>query len=61
MKIIHARLVALSIFLFGVMGASWSAEIRFDKKNYADSMGLSVGITGTMKGDGVIYELVPVV
>jgi hypothetical protein len=56
MKIIQARLVALSIFLFGVMGvhSSWSVEIRFDKKNYADSMGLSVGISGTMKGDGVI-------
>jgi hypothetical protein len=50
--------LALGVFMLSVMGvhASWSAEIRFDGKNYADVMGLSVGISGTMKGDGVIYK-----
>ena len=50
--------LALGVFMLSVMGvhASWSAEIRFDGKNYADVMGLSVGISGTMKGEGVIYK-----
>jgi hypothetical protein len=46
-----ARIVGLSFVFAGVMGlnASWSAEIKFDGKNYADNMDLAVGIAGTMK------------
>ena len=58
MRIKQYLFVAFSIFLFCGMGidASWSAQIRFDEKNYADQMDLSVGISGTMRGEGVIYK-----
>jgi hypothetical protein len=58
MKIMRVKFVALGIFMLRMMSAhtSWSAEIKFDGKNYADQMGLSVGISGTMKGEGVIYK-----
>jgi hypothetical protein len=52
-----ARFVALSIFASGLLGVdtSWGGEIKFDGKNYVDN-GLAVGISGTMKGDGIIYK-----
>jgi len=47
------------VSIFVLMGAqtSWSANIEFDSKNYFTAPGgLSVGISGTMKGDGVVYK-----
>lgn len=35
--------------------AAWSADIKFDGKNFLDN-GELVGIAGTMKGEGVIYK-----
>ena len=51
--------VIAAIALFFIMISSsngWGEEIRFDSKNYSDNADLAVGISGTMKGDGVIYK-----
>ena len=53
-----ARMIGLS-FAFSSMtalNAAWSAEIKFDGKNYADNVGFAVGISGTLKGEGVAYK-----
>jgi hypothetical protein len=57
MKNSNACLVVLFVFVSGLMGVdtSWSAEIQFDGKNYVDN-GAAVGISGTMKGNGILYK-----
>jgi len=35
------------------LNVAWSAEIQFNRKNYADNADLAVGISGTLKGKDV--------
>ena len=50
------RVAAIVCFFVVVSSLNcWSNEIEFDSKNYSD-IGEAVGISGTMKGDGVTYK-----
>jgi hypothetical protein len=46
---------AVIIFTTASVTVAWSADIKFDDKNYLDNDEV-VGIAGTMKGEGVTYK-----
>ena len=56
-KVGYMRVIAAVVFFFfvGSSANSWANDIEFDSKNYSDN-GEAVGISGTMKGDGVTYK-----
>jgi hypothetical protein len=48
-------IVVAVLIVFTTVTAAWSADIKFDGKNFLDN-GEVVGIAGTIKGEGVIYK-----
>lgn len=56
MKNAKARIAATSIFILMGTQTSSSSDIKFDGKDYFTAPGgEAVGISGTMKGDGITY------